>query len=502
MLSIFRYVEALVIVSLFVPHVLLTSNKNQTEDKMKNFLNKVFKLDENQTTIKTEIVAGLTTFFAMCYIVIVNPNQMTGFVPMPEIWNACFIGGIIAAVIATLCMAFIANKPFALAAGMGLNSFFFVSFILPCLATDVVKGYQAGLAVILISGIIFLILSLTGVRKYIARALPSCLKAAIPAGIGLFIAFIGFQNSGLVIPNEYTGVAIADFTKDAATTISAVVAFIGVILIVVFSKIKVKFFNKGAIILGILSSTVLYYVLYLIFVGPLSGMDNLSIAKTFKDWADVGFIGCFKGFVTAFDGTTIGTIFSVIMLVITYCLVDMFDTLGTLYGTCAEANMLDENGDPQGLGKEMLCDSIGTVAGAVTGTSTITTFVESSAGVAAGGRTGLASFVTAILFLLCLFIGPFVQYVPSCATAPALIYVGILMCKNIKNVDFTDIASAATGFMTFIIMVTTYSISNGIMIGAITYTLITLLTGKYGKKDIVVTVIAILGILRFAFVTM
>lgn len=470
---------------------------------MKEFLNKVFKLEENQTTVRTEIIAGLTTFFAMCYIVIVNPSQMTGFTGITNIWNACFVGGIIAAVIATLCMAFIANKPFALAAGMGLNSFFFVSFILPTLATGkVTEGYQAGLSIILLSGIIFLILSLTGLRKLIATALPQSLKAAIPAGIGLFIAFIGFQNCGLVIPNQYTGVSIADFTKDAATTISAVVGFIGLIIIIVFSKVNVKFLNKGAIILGILSSTVLYYVAYLIFVGKPDGIDNLSLSTTFKDWAEYGLFGCFKGFATAFDGSTIGSIFSVIMLVITYCLVDMFDTLGTLYGTCAEANMLDENGDPIDLGKEMLCDSIGTAVGSVTGSSTITTFVESSAGVAAGGRTGLSSLVTAVLFLLCLFVGPVVQYVPSCATAPALIYVGVLMCKNILKVDFTDLASAATGFMTFIMMVTTYSISNGIMIGAITYTLITLLTGKYSKKDIVVTVIAVLGILRFAFVTM
>lgn len=478
---------------------------------MKNFLNRVFKLDENQTTVRTEIIAGLTTFFAMCYIVIVNPNQMTGFKPgIISIYNACFIGGIIAAVVATLCMAFIANKPFALAAGMGLNSFFFVSFILPAVLPDgsvdvaaATKNYHAGLAIILISGVIFLILSVTGLRKYIAKALPQSLKVAIPAGIGLFIAFIGLQNSGLVIKNIYTGVSIADFkNSDAATVISAIVAFIGFILIVVFSKVKVKFLNKGSIILGILCSTALYYVLYLIFVGTPSGMEGMSVGQTFKDWANVGLIGCFKGFATAFDGETIGSIFSVIMLVITYCLVDMFDTLGTLYGTCAEANMLDENGDPQGLGNEMLCDSIGTVAGAVTGTSTITTFVESSAGVAAGGRTGLSAFVTAILFALCLFIGPVVQYVPSCATAPALIYVGVLMCKNILKVDFSDVASAATGFMTFVMMIATYSISNGIMVGAITYTLITLLTGKYSKKDIVVTVIAVLGVLRFAFVTM
>ncbi len=473
---------------------------------MKNFLNRVFKLDENGTTVKTEIVAGITTFFAMCYIVIVNPNQMTGFSSGDEIariWNACFIGGIIAAAIATFCMAFIANKPFALAAGMGLNSFFFVSFIVPTFSSEfsAIEGYHAGLTVILLSGIIFLILSISGARKYIAKSLPTCLKTAIPAGIGLFVAFIGFQNSGLVAPNEYTGVAIADFTK-IEIAIPAIIAFVGLILIVVFSKVKVKLLNKGSIIISILCCTGLYYLCCLIFKLDIGTYSGMSVGETFKDWAEVGLFGSFKGLKIAFGTELLGGIFSVIMLVITYCLVDMFDTLGTVYGASAEANMLDENGDPIGLGEEMLCDAIGTVTGACTGTSTITTFVESSAGVAAGGRTGLTALVTGILFVLCLFVGPVVKYVPSCATAPALIYVGVLMCKNIVKVDFADITSATTAFMTFVMMIATYSISNGIMVGAITYVLITLLTGKYGKKDIVVTIIAVLGILRFAFVNM
>lgn len=473
---------------------------------MKNFLNKVFKVEENKTTIKTEIIAGITTFFAMCYIVIVNPNQMTGFNPLPEIWNACFVGGILAAVIATLLMAFVANKPFALAAGMGLNSFFFVSFILPTIINPLngspADGYKAGLAVILMSGIIFLILSVTGLREKIAKSLPQCLKTAIPAGIGLFIAFIGFQNSGLVIPNQYTGVSIADFKNGgAAVIIPAVVALVGFILVVVFATSKVKFLKGGAIILGILVSTVLYYILALICKLDISFSSN-SIATLFGDWAELGLFGAFEGFKIAFTTDILGGIFSIIMLVITYSLVDMFDTLGTLYGASAEAGMLDENGDPDKVGQCMLCDSIGTVAGALTGTSTVTTFVESSAGVAAGGRTGLTAFVTAILFLLCLFVAPVAQMIPSCATAPALIYVGVLMCKNIVNVDFSDLRNSASAFMTFIMMVVTYSISNGIMIGAITYVLITLLTGKYSKKDIVVTIIALLGILRFAFVTM
>ena len=473
---------------------------------MKNFLNKVFKIEENASTVKTEIIAGITTFFAMCYIVIVNPNQMTGFSDLPVIWNACFVGGIIAAVIATLLMAFVANKPFALAAGMGLNSFFFVSFILPTFIDPSLgtpeDGYKAGLAVILMSGIIFLILSVTGLREKIAKSLPQCLKTAIPAGIGLFIAFIGFQNCGLVVPNQYVGVAIADFKNGgAATIVPACVALIGFILVVIFGTSKNPFLKGGSIILGILASTALYYILCLVFKLEIS-FASASIAATFKDWAAIGFLGAIEGFEIAFSTDILGGVFSIVMLVITYSLVDMFDTLGTLYGASAEAGMLDENGDPEKVGECMLCDSIGTLAGAITGTSTITTFVESSAGVAAGGRTGLASVVTALLFLLCLFLAPVAQVIPSCATAPALIYVGVLMCKNIVNIDFKDLRCSAPAFMTFIMMVVTYSISNGIMIGAITYVLITLFTGKFKKEDIVVTIIAILGILRFAFVTM
>ena len=259
--------------------------------------------------------------------------------------------------------------------------------------------------------------------------------------------------------------------------------------------------KKGSIILGILLATGLYY-LFSIWTPELRPeINQITISQVFSDWAEYGLFNI--DFKSAFDGSVIaGGVFSAIMLVITFCLVDMFDTLGTVYGASAEADMLDENGDPENLQQEMLCDSIGTVVGAVTGTSTITTFVESSAGVAAGGRTGLTSLVTAVLFLLCVFMCSFTSLCTHLSTAPALIFVGILMIKNITKVDFSDLRSAAPAFMTFIMMILTYSISNGIMIGAITYVLITLLTGKYKKSDIVITLIAILGILRFAFILM
>ena len=252
---------------------------------------------------------------------------------------------------------------------------------------------------------------------------------------------------------------------------------------------------------SILICTALYYLCVLVFEIDVN-ITTTSLKESFSNWAELGLFGAFEGLGLVFSGGILGSIFSVIMLVVTYCLVDMFDTLGTLYGASSEAGMLDENGDPVDLEKEMLCDSIGTAAGSLLGTSTITTFVESSAGVAAGGRTGLSSVVTAFLFLLCLFIAPLAQYVPSCATAPALIYVGLLMSKNILNIDFNDVRSAATGFITFIMMVVTYSISNGIMLGAISYVIISLLTKKFTKKDIVILIIALLGILRFAFIAM
>lgn len=493
---------------------------------MRNFLNKVFKLDENKTTIKVEIIGGLTTFFAMCYIVILNPSLMLDFKQFTpgadpmwfSIWNACFIGGLIAAVIATLCMAFIANKPFALAAGMGLNSFFFVSFIgvligqkevIEVTGQELANGYSAGLAIILISGLIFLLLSITGVRKYIALALPKCLKSAISAGIGLFIALIGLKNAGIVVDNPATLVSLVDFSKGWEIAAPALVALFGFLVIVILNIIGnrnqsfiCRLLKQLSVIGGILAGTLLYYILVVCGVISFTDPTTTSIADTFKDWSEYGLFASFKGLKFAFDGQTIGSIFTVVMILISFTLVDMFDTIGTVYGTAQAANMVDENGDPQDLGKTMLTDAIGTVSGALTGTSTITTFVESASGVAAGARTGLASVVTALMLALCLFIAPVAQYVPQAATASALIFVGVLMCKNIVSVNFDDLSEAVPAFVAFVFMPLTYSISNGIMFGCITYVIIRLCTGKFTKKDIVTLIIALLAILKFAFIGM
>ena len=466
-------------------------------------MDKFFKITERGSNVKTEIIAGLTTFFAMAYIVVTNPNQVVGFTfggMFDSIWNAVYVASILVAVVGTLLYAFYAKLPFAQACGMGLNSFFFVSFIIPNML-DPLNGYREGLCIILLSGIIFLVLSLTGARSYIAKALPDCLKKAIPAGIGLFIAFIGFKNVGIIQANQYTFVQLFDFHGAVAgkgvfegwkAIAPVVLALLGLFLIAVFEKKNIK----GSVIIAIGAVTVLYYLTT--WTAP--NFDFGKIGQSFKDFGEYGLFGAFKGF-SVFSGGA-GAVINAIVLTITFCLVDMFDTIGTLYGTASQADMLDENGDPIDVDKSMACDSVATVTGAVFGTSTCTTFVESAAGVAAGGRTGLASLVTAACFAACLFLTPLAAIVPACATAPALIYVGVLMLKNFAKVDLSDITAAVPAFLALIMMPLTYSISNGIAVGAISYVAITLISGKYKKKDIVVTVIAALFLLRFFLVTM
>ncbi len=487
-------------------------------------MDKFFKITERGSNYRKEVVGGLTTFFAMAYIIFVNPAQVAAegangwlaglgadSVALGKIWNSVFIASILVAFLGTLLYALYAKLPYAQACGMGLNSFFCICFISGAYfaGVDLIGGYHSGMVLVFLSGIVFLILSVTGARAYIAKAMPECLKKSIPAGIGLFIAFIGFKNAGLITANQYTFVQFIDINGimdqagngasalDAWRTIApAVVAFLGLIIIAVLTKIQMK----GAVLIGVLSSAVLYYVA----TWQVPVFDMSTIGQAFRDFGEVGITGLFnaEAWKLAFNGAHIGGIFSAIVLIISFCIVDMFDTVGTLYGAATEAGMLDENGDPIDMDKAMTCDSVGTVAGAALGTSTCTTFVECASGVAAGARTGFASLVTSLCFLVCLFLTPLANIVPSCATAPALIFVGVLMLKNFANVDMTDIRSSVPAFLTLIMMPLTYSISNGIGIGCIAYVLITLFTGKYTKKDIIATVIALIFIAKFAFVTM
>lgn len=487
-------------------------------------MEKFFKIKENNSTVRTEIFAGLTTFFAMAYIVFVNPNQVAAEgangwlvaagaepVTMGKIWNSVYIASILVAIIGTLLMAFYARMPFAQACGMGLNSFFCTTFVAGAFfgGEDVVTGYQAGLVIVFVSGLVFLVLSVTGLRKYVATALPECLKKAIPAGIGLFIAMIGLKNAGIIEDNPYTFVQFFDIHGRIKSIgngsnsldvwhqiVPVIVALLGVFIIAILAKYNIK----ANVIIGIIISTILYYVM----MWELPSFDTSQIGQSFRDFKEIGLFGVFKGeaWDAAFNGEFIGGVFAAIVLIIAFCLVDMFDTVGTIYGTAASAGMLDENGDPVRLNQSMMCDSIGTVSGALLGTSTCTTFVESASGVGAGGRTGLTSVITALCFVVCLFLSPLASIIPSCATAPALIFVGVLMAKNFANVDMDDMRSAVPAFLALIMMPLTYSISNGIGLGAIAYVVITLFSGKYTKKDIVVTVIAALFVCKFIFVTM
>lgn len=463
-----------------------TASKKTFGKKLDNF----FEISARKSNFKTEIVAGLTTFFAMCYIILTNPTMMSDAGAGNPIWNAVYIGGIIAAIIGTVLTAVLGKMPFAQAAGMGLNSFFFVCFVMPF----GLEGYQGGLVLILISGLIFLLLSVTGARKAIAKALPDCLKKAIPAGIGLFIALLGFKAAGIVVADRYTMVGLlnlkawGDGAAVWAQVAPALAAIVGLIAIAVFDKFKVK----GNVILGILVSTVCYYL----FTWTLPVFDFSLIGQTFADFGTHGVTAIFKAesWVTAF--TTIGVV-NAICYIITFCLIDMFDTVGTLYGAASAANMLDENGDPINMDGCLMADSVATCAGAVLGTSTVTTYVESAAGVGAGGRTGFASIITAACFLVCLVLSPVASIIPQAATAPALIYVGVLMLKNIMKVDLEDMTNAIPAFLTLILMPLTYSIANGIGIGAIAYVLLKVLTGKFSKSDIIVTGIAIVFAIRF-----
>lgn len=495
---------------------------------MKNFGNKLenfFEIQARGSTIRTEIIGGLTTFFAMCYICVVNPITIGSGMPA-EIYNSVYIATAIGAIIGTLMMAFWAKMPFAQAPGMGLNSFFWVVFMLPVLIQygsvpldAAAAAYSKGLALLLITGIIFLILTVTNARRAIIKALPDCLKKAIPAGIGLFIAFIGFKNAGIIQYNPYTLVQlgnIAIFDSGNLSTINSggcyqdwyaivpiLIAFIGFLVIAVLSHHKIK----GAVIIGVLSSTALYYLFNIGNSAAFEAFKSIQpLGKSFADWGKYGaFSSIYRGFgeLFNFNGTEVfAGILTIFMWVITFGMVDLFDTIGTLQGTAAEAGMLDEEGLPVRLDQCLLSDAVANVTGSLMGTSPVTTYVESAAGVSAGARTGLAPLVVAACFLIAMFLSPFASMIPSQATAPALIWVGVLMLKNFKEVDMEDVSNAVPAFLTLIIMPLSYSISNGIAIGMISYSIIRACTGKFEKKDILVTVLGAIFLFRMLFVYM
>ena len=432
---------------------------------------------EKQTSVKTEIIAGIVTFLAMAYILTVNPNQILYGSTADPRWPSLFIATAFGAIIGTLLMAFLAKMPLAQASGMGLNSL--VGSIIGGGIGFYAYGFSFSLGqafmMVLISGVVFLLLSVIQIkgktfRELIFDGMPVAVRSAISVGIGLFIAYIGFQNAGVIVSNQYTQVALADFTN-WDTCKPAIVALIGLFLIAILDKLNVK----GSVILGILGATVIGIPFGVTNVKIITGSEGISwkFWENFANFFSVGETSVFGSFTSVFkDGFPAGSIFTVIMLIITMCMIDMFDTMGTIVGCCSGNRVLsDENDKPHNYGKIMMSDAVATCAGAALGTSTVTTFVESGAGVSAGGRTGLTAFTTACMFLLAIFAMPFFAMIPSAATAAALIYVGVLMMKNnVKNVDFSNAINATTGFLTIVVMVLSYSITKGIGIGMVSYT--------------------------------
>ena len=428
-------------------------------------LKKLFGFDPAKTTIKTEIIAGITTFLTMSYILAVNP-AMFSELSMPG--GAVFTSTALAAIIGCVAMAFIGKLPFGLAPGMGLNAFFVYSV---CLGMG--YSWQFALTAVLIEGIIFIILTISNVREAIVNAIPASLRNAIGAGIGLFIAFIGLSSAGIVVNNESTLVALGDITSG-----SALLAFIGLIITGFLYIKKVP----GAILLGIIVTMVIGIPMGVTeFKGVLSHPESI------------------KPIFCQFQFEHIWSL-DMLAIVFTFLFIDMFDTVGTLVGVCTKANMVDEKGNISRLKQAFMADAIATTAGAALGTSTTTTYVESAAGVAQGGRSGLTALIIAVCFAVALFFSPLFLSIPSAATAPALILVGLMMMESITKIKFDDFSESLPAFICVITMPLTYSISNGILIGMITYVLMNIICGNFKKITPVMYILAVLFILKFIFI--
>ena len=464
-------------------------------------VDRFFQVSQNHSNVRTEVLAGITTFITIAYILILNPQILSDpYVIMGDavmagkIANGVFIGTCIGAFIGTILCALYAKVPFAQAPGMGLNAFFAYTVVLG-------MGYTYGqaLVVVFISGIFFIVITAIGLREAIIRSIPDAVKTAITPGIGLFITIIGLKNAGIVISNPATLVSLVDFSQwkidgaDLALMSSALVALAGLVIMGVLHARKIK----GSILLGIVAATLLGIPLG---VTHLSNLD-MNIGLKFRDFAEVSFMK--MDFAGLFSGPNmVETIFTVTMLVISFSLVNMFDSIGTLLGAAKQSGMIDENGEVIRMKQALMSDAISTAAGAMVGTSTVTTVVESSAGIAAGGRTGLTSLVTALMFLGAILFAPIVSIVPAAATAPALIFVGILMLGNIRDVDFSDMSNALPAFCTIVFMPFTYSIANGVAFGLITYCLMKLTTGRRQDVKVLTLAISVVFVVRYAFMTL
>ena len=433
-------------------------------------LERFFKLKENGTNVRTEFIAGLATFMTMAYIIFVNPGILSA-AGMPA--EGVFVATILAAVLGTLCMAFITNYPFALASGMGLNAFFAYTIV-----GQMGLSWQVALGLVFLEGILFIIISVLPVREKIVNAIPMSVKTGISAGIGLFIAFIGLQNAGLTVDNPETLVELGKIGT------GPFIALAGLIIIAILQSRKVK----GSILYGIIASTILAFI-FNVEVAPgvpiRETYQGIVALPNFAPWKEILFKLDLRG------ALQIGAIGAMISLLF----VDMFDTVGTVVGVAQQADYLDEKGELPKAGKVLLADAIGTTGGALFGTSTVTTYVESAAGVGAGGRTGLTGVFVSLFFILALFFQPLVSLIPAVATAPALIIVGTMMITNMAKLDWNDFTEVFPAFITMVFMPFTYSIANGIALGFIVYPFVKLATGKGKEVHWLVYVLGVFSVL-------
>ena len=473
-------------------------------------LEKVFKLSEKGTNVKTEVIAGLTTFMTMAYIIALNPNLLTNFDTGSPLWNGVFLATCIASAIGMFCMAFLANQPFCLAPGMGLNSFFavVVANIVGLTGMSYLVSFQTALVIILIEGIVFIALSIFNIRDKIVASIPLGIRLGISPAIGLMLMNIGLgsnvgiyaEGNGFTAPfyvmRDFFGALTPKVLLDnmgaagySTMILTVVTMFVGLFVIIALAKKGVK----SAVLLGMLISSVIYWAGSFIFLktNPFASLASASFLPPFADMAETTL------FQFNFQGLAEIGWFTVITLVITFCIIDMFDTIGTLVGTASRAGMVDEQGNMPKMKEALLSDAIGTVAGACTGTSTVTTFVESASGVEAGGRSGLTALVCGILFLACMFIAPIAAIIPAAATSAALIYVGVLMLQGLKKVDFEDLDQAVPVCLMLIAMPISGSIGHGIGLGLIAYTIIKVFGGKAKEVSWLTYVISALFVVKF-----
>jgi len=432
---------------------------------MNSFIQKTFGMDPAKHSIRTEIIAGITTFLTMAYILAVNPSIFGALATQGMPTDAVFTATALAAIVGCLVMSIYAKKPFGLAPGMGLNAFFVFTV---CLGMG--HSWQMALTAIFLEGILFILLTITNVRKLIVDAIPMNLKRAIGAGIGLYIAFIGLKSAGIIVSSDSTSVTLGPLSDS-----TSLLAIIGLLLTSVLVILKVR----GGMLLGILVTTIIGIPMGVThFNGLLSTPPSISSVFCQFEWSQI----------FSWD---------MVAIVFTFLFIDMFDTIGTVVGVSVKSGMVDEKGNVDGINKVLMADAVATVAGAMFGTSTTTTYIESASGVSEGGRTGLTSFTIAVCFAIALLFSPLFLAIPGAATGPVLFIVGVMMAAPVKEIDWEDYSEAIPAFVTMLLMPLAYSISDGIMLGMISYVVINALTGKFKKVSVTMWILAVLFVLRY-----